>query len=123
MNNGNIENTLNRFKENFQAMTVAEDFESRVFAKIKRKKIQRKITASVTIAVVLCAFLFIVQGIVSHKDPGGIPTEQTALTVENPNAMEREETPVMGDVIFSSSGTGTNYAIQQVAYTEENNTF
>ncbi len=142
-NMDNISHTFNRYKNNFQPLTVGENFENQVFKKIKRKKTERKLAASAALILVVCAALFIARGIVFQKDPGfgtedrttfavndaGTSSDEnsrTAVDVGNnsftepgPDTVVREEVPIMGEVIFSSSDHRANYAVQHVSYTED----
>jgi hypothetical protein len=140
-NMDNISHTFNRYKNDFQPLTVGENFENQVFKKIKRKKTERKIAASAALILVVCAALFIARGIVFQKDPGfgtedrttfaandtGTSSNENSLTAGDNNSFAdpgtdtrvREEVPVMGEVIFSSSDRRANYAVQQVSYTED----
>jgi hypothetical protein len=114
MDNGNsaVENKFHRYKEHSRVLTVSGDFENKVFAKIKKKKTQRKVTVSVTLGLVIAAFVFIAQLVLVQKAP------EPTLAVQ-PGISVKEEVPVMEDVIYASSDSRTNYAIGQVAYYEE----
>jgi hypothetical protein len=111
-NNNKFEQAFYRFKQHSQLSSVSEDFESKVFAKIKKKKTQRRVAASVTLGILIFAFLFIGQVVLFHKE-----AEPTIMA--RPGSTDKEEVPVMEDVIFASSDSKTNYAIEQVAYYEE----
>lgn len=112
-NNNEFKQVFHRFKQHSQLSNVSEDFENKVFAKIKKKRTQRKVVASVTLGVLIFAFLFIGQLVLFHKE-----TEPTFMA--RPESTDKEEVPVMEDVIFATSDSRTNYAIEQVAYYEEN---
>ncbi len=101
--------TFHRYKQDARFLTVSADFENIVFAKIKKKKIQRKITATVTLGLVVVAFLFIIQAVLVQKAPGPTFAHQPGNTI-------KEEVPVVEDVIYASSDSNNNYAIEQVAY-------
>ncbi len=113
----NINNTFSRFRQNSPGYTLSEDFEDRVFAKIKKKKTQRKAAASAALSIAVFAFIFIAQAIFSHKEPG----KKTFITRSEVGIETKEEIPVMEDVIFASSDRQTDYAIEQVAYYEDEN--
>lgn len=113
-NNNEFEQAFHRFKQHSLLSSVSEDFENKVFAKIKKKKTQRKVVASVTLGILIFAFLFIAQLVLFHKE-----TEPTFMA--RPESTDKEEVPVMEDVIFASSDSRTNYALEQVAYYEEDN--
>jgi hypothetical protein len=113
-----MNNTFSRFRQNAPGYTLSDDFEDRVFAKIKKKKTQQKATASVVLSIAVFAFIFIAQAIFSHKKPG----KETFITRSEVGIETKEEIPVMEDVIFASSDRQTNYAIEQVAYYEDENT-
>ena len=112
-NNNKFEQAFHRFKQHSQLSCVSEDFENRVFAKIKKKKTQRKMVASVTLGILIFSFLSIAGVILFHKETG--PT-----MMARPGITDKEEVPVMEDVIFASSDSRTNYAMEQVAYDNEN---
>jgi hypothetical protein len=109
-----IQDTINRFRQNSPAVEVAEDFESRVFAKIKKKKRQRKVTASVTLGIALFGFLFLA-GTILLEPPSKSQPAVTART----NTEIKEEVPVVEDVVFASSDSQSNYVIEQVSYSED----
>jgi hypothetical protein len=111
-NNNEFEQAFHRFRQHSQLSSVSEDFENEVFAKIKKKKTQRKVVTSVTLGILIFAFLFIGRAVLFHKD-----TEPTMMA--RPGSADKEEVPVMEDVIYASSDSRTNYAIEQVAYYEK----
>ena len=92
------ENAFGGFKYHSPSHPLGDNFETRVFAKIKRKKKQRKITAAAVMSIALFAVLFIAQ----------------ALFLTNRSDME--------DVIFASFDKKADYAVQQVGYYEDDNT-
>ena len=116
MDNGNnhYDKAFHHFKQHSPLPELNGDFEKKVFAKIKKKKTQRKIAASVTLGIVILAFLFTAQAVLFHPKPGPI--------LAGPAHAAKEEVPVMEDVIFASSDSTTNYAIEQVAYYGDENT-
>ncbi|UCH94157.1 MAG: hypothetical protein JSV88_28340 [Candidatus Aminicenantes bacterium] len=114
-NNNQFENSFNRFKQHSRLLTVSEDFENKVFTKIKKKKTQRKVVASVTLGIVIFAFIFIAQAALFQKKAG-------PDIIAKPESTVKEEVPVMEDVIFASSDSRTSYAIEQVAYYEDEDT-
>lgn len=119
----NFDNTLDRFRQHSPAHPLSEDFEDRVFAKIKKKKRQRKAAASAALTIAVFAFLFIAQAIFLPKEPERKPLTAQSQRIESfMDRKEKEEVPVMEDVIFASSDSQTNYAIEQVAYYEDDNT-
>ena len=111
-NHSEFGTTFHQYKQDARFLTVSEDFENIVFAKIKKKKVQRKITATVTLGLVVVAFLFIIQMIFVQKNPEPIYAHQ-------PKNVIKEEIPVVEDVIYASSDSNNNYAIEQVAYYED----
>jgi len=117
MDNLDFENKFDRFKQDSHLLNVNEDFESRVFYKIKKKKKQRKVTASAVLGIAVFAFIFIGQAALFHKKP-----EQTIIA--RPESTVKEEIPVTEDVVFASSDSRSDYAIEQVqvAYYEDENT-
>ena len=119
----NFDHTIDRFRQHSPAHLLSEDFEDRVFAKIKKKKKQRKVAASAALTVTVFAFVFIAQAIFLHKEPETKPLIAQTQRIESfMDRKEKEEVPVMEDVIFASSDSQTNYAIEQVAYYEDDNT-
>jgi len=148
----NLEYTITRYKENYQEGILPDDFEGRVFGKIKKKKRQRKIATSAAVMVVFAAFLFIVQGVIFKSDPTNTNAnsqsfdrefvkEQPQVTSSQPETiytaketgnnstqavgsnLEKEEVPVEGEVIYSSFDRDSNYSIHQVSYNEGINSF
>jgi hypothetical protein len=111
----NFENKFNTFKQHSSLVTVSEDFENQVFAKIKKKKTRRKVTASLALFMVIFAFIFIARAVLLHREPGPKTVAQSELTT-------KEEVPVIEDVIFASSDSKTTYAIEQVSYSEDDDT-
>ncbi len=116
-NMDNIQNTFKRFRQNTPGLEVGADFEDLVFAGIKKKKKQRKVTASAALAIAFAGFLFIAQATVFHK-PGKSP----ATMADGSNKQMKEEIPVVEDVVFASSDSQSNYVIEQVSYSEDDNT-
>ncbi|MCP5102581.1 MAG: hypothetical protein GY950_04340 [bacterium] len=115
----NMDNTLNRFRAHSPAHSLSENFDDRVFAKIKKKKTQRKVAASAALSFAVFGFLFIAQAVFFDKDAG--QTELPAHPGRMAAHMEaKEEIHVMEDVIFASSDKQTDYAVEQVAYYEDN---
>ena len=116
MDNHELKNKFHRFKQDSPSLTVNEDFETRVFSKIKKKKKQRKITASVVLGILVFAVIFIGQATLLDKEPA-VP-----VIARSESAVE-EEIPVVEDVVFASSDSRTDYAIEnvQVAYNEDDN--
>jgi hypothetical protein len=107
-NNHQFDKALHRFKQHSPLLELNGDFENKVFAKIKKKKNQRKIAASVTLGIFIFAFIFTAQAVLFHRKPEAI--------LAGPVTAAKEEVPVMEDVIFASSDSTANYAIEQVAY-------
>ncbi len=84
----------------------AGDFEARVFAKIKRKKQQRKVgfAALAVAGVVMLLSLFQLFRPFPGRSqlPGGVAVKQ--------------EIPLSEDLFFSASDSGTRYSLEPVAY-------
>jgi len=110
----NFEDKFNKLRQNSPFLTVSDDFETQVFAKIKKKKRQRKIAASVSMFIVFFVCLFIAQAVWLPKG-GQKPPVQAEMTT-------KEEVPVIDDVVFASSDSRTHYAIEQVAYSKDDDT-
>lgn len=111
----NMTDTFGRLKHHQPPRPLSDDFEDRVFARIKRKKKQRKVATVAVMSVTLFAFLFIAQAVFFNRRP-----ETPLLTAREEASIEKEEVPVMEDVIFASSDNRTDYAVEQVNYNEEN---
>jgi hypothetical protein len=114
----NINDTFNLFKQNQQIGVLGEDFDNKVFAKITRKKRQRKVIKSTILGIAFFVLLFIGQSLLLHKESPNKPI----IAKPESDLRFREEIPLMEDVIFASSDAQTNYAIEQVAYNEDNQT-
>lgn len=122
-NMGNMDNGFNRLKQHSPAFSLGDDFEVRVFAKIKRKKRQRKIAASAAAGVLLAGFVILTQTVFFNT---GAPRQEKYFASGPVNRVEsdyrtpeRIESPVMGDVVFASSDSRTSYAISHVTYNSE----
>lgn len=115
----NIQDTINHLKRRIPAMEVDENFENAVFSKIKRKKRQRKITASVAAGVMLAAVLFVGQAVIFNETGNG---NRSMLAGSQTNRLQKEEVPVVEDVVFASSDSGSDYVIEQVGYTSDDGT-
>lgn len=100
-------------------LQVGEDFEDRVFAKIKRKKKIRRNIAAAAAGFALAGFLFLAQALVFHKKPETITTAKQETTIKRE---AREEIPIMDDVVFASSDSRAAYAIEQVSLTQDDDT-
>jgi len=114
-----IQDTISKLKRNTH-MEVGSDFESNVFSKIKRKKKQRKITASVTLSLAVCGFIYLAQATLI-KGPASKPLQNTALNT-GANA-EKEMEPVSDDVVFATSDDRSSYVIEQVGYQKDDGSF
>lgn len=128
-----IDNTLNLhgLKQHAPGLSLGGDFEARVFAKIKKKKTQRKVAASAALSIAVFAFLYIGQAVLFHPQPGektlGEKTlagnERFEQNAQTENMIKgKEEVPVMENVVFASYDRQTDYAVEQVAYNEHENT-
>lgn len=101
-------------------MEVGDGFENAVFSKIKRKKRQRKVTASITAGVLLAAVLFVGQAVI-FNNPGD--SHRSMMAGNQAGELNKEEVPVVEDVVFAASDSGSDYVIEQVGYTSEDGTF
>ena len=115
-----FEHSFKQYRQQPQPLTVGDDFESRVFAKIKKKKTQRKVAASAALGIALFAFLFIAQTVLIHKEPEPVLAVQPRIV--QPEMEAKEEVPLVEDVIYASSDSRSNYAIEQVAYSGDQDT-
>jgi hypothetical protein len=80
------------------------DFEARVFAKIHRKKTQRKIGMGVAAAAGVVLLLSFFQ--LFRPLPRNLPLADTV----------KEEVPVSEELFFSASDNRTRYSLEPVAY-------
>lgn len=92
---------------------LREDFEVKVYSKIKIKKSHRKITYIASfmflcIAIFMGYFFFI-----QDKE------EPEVLNAKSDRLVEKEEIPIIEDVYFASYDDRTNYAIEQIAIDEQ----
>lgn len=111
--------TFEAFKNSARRETfvVGADFETRVFAKIKRKKTVRKHITAAIVGFSLAGFLFLAQSIIFQKNP----VENTQI-IAHGESTQIEEIPLMEDVIFTSSDSQNDYAIEQVVYHSDDDT-
>ncbi len=142
-------NGVSHLQRQTTAPELSADFENRVFAKIKKRKVRRKATASITLSLAVVGFLFVAGGLfVRDKTDLTMPFPQkeapmlaSAVDYENGNTIDNyndgldnqwdspldqesgEAIPVTDDVVFASSDTQADYAIEQVAYYEDENSF
>lgn len=119
MDNNNHD-VLKKFQNSFpgELLTVSDDFEERVFYKIRRKKTTRKQVAAVIVGFILAGSIFLAQSIIFHKNI--VEDKQVFARQEymQPESMQREEIPLTEDVIFTSSDSQNEYAIEQVVKNE-----
>lgn len=114
-----VNNALGAFKNSKynELLSVSDDFEERVFAKIKRKKAVRKHIVAAIVGFCLAGFLFLAQNLFLHKSP----TNDQQIIAHQESA-QKEEIPLMEDVIFTSSDSQNEYAIEQVVHNEDDDT-
>lgn len=114
-----MNHTFEIFKNSARRETfvVGADFEERVFAKIKRKKTIRKHISAAIVGFSLAGFLFLAQNIIFHKNP-----VENKQIIAHRESTQKEEIPLMEDVIFTSSDSQNNYAIEQVVYHADDDT-
>ncbi|MDQ1354135.1 MAG: hypothetical protein QG657_4444 [Acidobacteriota bacterium] len=133
--NANMNDTNNTFnlhglKQHAPGHSFNADFEARVFAKIKRKKAQRKVAASAALSIAVIAVIFVGQAVLFHQDPREkILVGHNGRNGQNMQNMQietsikaKEEVPVMENVVFASYDQQNDYAIEQVAYNQHENT-
>jgi hypothetical protein len=122
----NINNTfdLHGLKQHSPGHSFKADFEARVFAKIKRKKAQRKVAASAALSIAVIAVIFVGQAVLFRQDPGEkILIGRNGRNVQTETSIKaKEEVPVMENVVFASYDQQNDYAIEQVAYNQHENT-
>lgn len=118
-----MDNGFNRMRQHSPAFSLGDDFETCVFSKIKKKKRQRKIAASAAAGVLLAGFVMLTQAVFFNTESS--PQEKyfasgpANRTETDSRTRERTETPVLGDVVYASSDSRTNYAISHVTYDSE----
>ena len=100
-----------------EILFVGDDFEDRVFAKIKRKKTIRKHITAAIVGFCLAGFLFLAQSIFFQNNP----IEKNQVIAHSESTL-KEEIPLMEDVIFTSSDSQSDYAIEQVVYHSDDDT-
>ncbi|MCK4762891.1 MAG: hypothetical protein KAW12_11910 [Candidatus Aminicenantes bacterium] len=98
-------------------LSLSEDFEAKVFAKIKKKKTVRRNIAAAIAGFSLAGFLFLAHSMFFDKNPAA-----NKQFIAQQESTQQEEIPLMEDVIFASSDSQTNYAIEQVAYYQDDDT-
>ncbi len=81
-----------------------DDFETRVFAKIRSKKRQRKIGIGITAVAATALFLVLFQPFRPLSRP--LPLADSV----------KEEVPVSEDLYFSASDSRTRYSLEAVSY-------
>ncbi len=125
-NINDIKNTFNLhgLKRHAPGHTLNADFETRVFAKIKKKKTQRKVAASVALSIAVLGFIFLGQAVFFRQDHREkILIGQNERNVQTETTIRaKEEVPVMENVVLASYDRQTDYAIEHVAYNEHENT-
>ncbi len=84
------------------------DFEERVFAKIKKKKRQRKIGYGLTAAIGIVLLLSLLQVF----RPAVRPALQSGTQAPT---LEKEEIPLHEDLFFSASDNRTRYTLEPVS--------
>jgi hypothetical protein len=113
----NMDGVLGKLKNSIyeENSGLSPDFENQVFAKIKRKKVQRKRAVSAVVCFAIAGFLYLGKAFVFQHSPVKDFSVQT-------DTYAREEIPVIEDVIFASYDEQTDYAIEHVAYYESEDT-
>ncbi|MEN8153302.1 MAG: hypothetical protein ABFR75_04710 [Acidobacteriota bacterium] len=91
---------------------LGDNFEDKVFSKIKRKKRQRKTVVSTMGVFLLGGILFVTNGLFFNG------TDNNRGKFGNKYA-GRQEVPLTDDVIFSSSDERNSYIIEHVGNFEE----
>ncbi len=117
----NFETRFDRYRQAHQPLTLSGDFESNVFAKIKRKKKQRKIATAAAMSFFIAGFLLAGQLFLFRGGPDRDYSQAKMLT-QPQNQVLQEEVPVLEDVVYASSDSQVSYAIEQVSYSGDNNT-
>ncbi|MCK5059273.1 MAG: hypothetical protein KAT34_21670 [Candidatus Aminicenantes bacterium] len=100
-----------------ETFVVGTEFEEQVFAKIKRKKTVRKHITAAIVGFSLAGFLFLAQSVIFHENP-----VENKQIIAHGESTQIEEIPLMEDVIFTSSDSQNDYAIEQVVYHSDDDT-
>ena len=113
-----LEVTMDRHENIFRGWHVSDqpgnDFEEKVFQKIRKKKMQRKIAIS-SLGAFLLGAVFFISG--SLFFPG---KNDPLYTRNGPDT--RQEVPVTDHVNFAASDRTHNYVIEQVGIIQETGT-
>lgn len=112
-----IEEKFNHYREKKPLIELGVNFEERVFAKIKRKKKQRQIAAVMTLGAVFIGVVMLAQLTLFRATPSPVEFAQTKPVP----VIEKEEIPVVEDVVFASADDKSAYVIEQVSYKPEDN--
>jgi hypothetical protein len=109
------------FEHYSKEYAVRDDFEDRVYAKIKKKESVRKVKYSSLLVFSLCLILYLVISFFPFSK--GKENRETRYAGQFSEAAGttavKEEVPVMENVFFASFDDSTDYAIEQVVLTEE----
>lgn len=109
---------MDRHEDIFRDLHLSDhpgnDFEEKVFAKIRKKKMQRKIAASSLGAFFLGAVFFISGSLF-------FPGKEDPLYTGNGTGA-RQEVPVVDHVTFAASDRTHNYVIEQVGIFQDTGT-
>lgn len=110
----NKNNIFYTYSENFTRGTLplGEDFEDKVFSRIKKVKRTRRNIAIALVGICLVSLAFIGQNLIFEKKPALIQAHREAL----------EEVPVIENVEFASFDTQDQYTIENVSYTTDGDT-
>lgn len=92
--------------------SLSEDFEEKVFLKIKKKKKQRKITVALSLVFMVCIIAVAFQIYIGGDSRSG------ALTAQRQSRAIKEEVPLVEDLYFASSDSQTSYALETVSLVE-----
>lgn len=100
---------------------VPEDFENRVFSKIRRKKTIRKTSFFAFFVFVFLTTLLSVLVFFPDSNPDNRlePRLASGFSEQPGQVSIKEEIPVIEDVFFASYDADTRYAIEQVSNSEE----
>ncbi len=92
-------------------------FENAVFSKIKKKKMHRRVAVATSVVFGIMGFLFGFFLSTPNSQPQG-PLHAGNQT-HQVETIDKEEIPVLEDVYFSSYDSQSNYAVETVAYQED----
>lgn len=103
------------FKSYSNEHRLGEDFEDKVYTKIKKKKVYKKMTYSFSFVIFLFFIFFAYHFFtVNSKNIRNLKTKSEKFAT-------KEEIPLIEDVYFASYDNETNYVIEKVSLNKYDN--